>query len=94
MDVLETFDFSRFVPLALNIIGAIIVLILTLYLAGWSKRYTYKKLSKSKIDETLAKFFSNFAKYTILVLGIIAVLGYLEFPLQALRQFWLRLDLP
>lgn len=83
MDVLETFDFSRFVPLALNIIGAIIVLILTLYLAGWSKRYTYKKLSKSKIDETLAKFFSNFAKYTILVLGIIAVLGVFGIPVAS-----------
>ncbi len=60
---------------AVNIIGALLLLLVAWIIAGWVGGATARGLRKANVDETLAKFFSNFAKYTVLVLAILACLG-------------------
>lgn len=54
---------------------ALLLLFLVFVVAGWAKRLTKRGLEKTKVDVTLTKFFSNMARYTVLVVGLIAVLG-------------------
>lgn len=75
MDVLETFDFSTFVPIILDVIGAIILLIVTFVVASWAGRAARRSAGRSKLDPTLAQFFAGLARYSVLVLGGLAVLS-------------------
>lgn len=71
------FDFSTsaLVPLLMNVTGAIVLLILTFILAGWARRATRAAVERSRLDPTLARFFASVARYTVLLLGTLAVLG-------------------
>ena len=68
-------DASAFVPLLMNLLGAILLLIVTVIVAGWAKRATRRMVERSDLDPTLAAFFSSLARYTVLILGGLAVLG-------------------
>ncbi len=74
-------DFSLFgldaSTLALYGIEAITVLIafaILLIVAGWVKNLVSTTLTKAKLDVTLAKFFSNLARYAVLIMGILGIL--------------------
>ncbi len=54
---------------------ALLLLFLVFVIAGWAKRLTKRTLEKTRVDVTLTKFFSNMARYIVLVVGLIAVLG-------------------
>ncbi len=56
-------------------ITALLLLFLVFVIAGWAKRLTKRALERTKVDVTLTKFFSNMARYTVLIVGLIAVLG-------------------
>ena len=57
-------------------VGALFMLVAAFIVAGWVKRITYKALEKAKVEITLTKFFSNFARYVVLTVAIVAILGY------------------
>ena len=61
--------------LFLNIMGAIVLLVVTFVVAGWAQRATRTVVERSELDPTLAAFFSSLARYTVLVLGGLTVLG-------------------
>lgn len=75
MDVIETFDFSIVVPILLNILGALLLLIVTFVAAGWAQRAARRAVERSKMDPTLSEFFASLARYTVLILGVLAVLS-------------------
>lgn len=75
MEILETFDYSSLVPILLNVIGAIVLLIITFVVAGWAKRATRRSVERSELDSALGRFFSSLARYAVLILGGLAVLG-------------------
>ncbi len=56
------------------IVVAIVLIIVVLILASWAKRLTVKATSKARVELTLAKFFGNLVKWTILVIGALTVL--------------------
>jgi small conductance mechanosensitive channel len=61
---------------ALNILGALLLLIAGWLVAGWVHRYTNRALSRIKrVDATLRSFVTNLVRYAILVLVIVAVLA-------------------
>jgi small conductance mechanosensitive channel len=61
---------------AFDVIGALVILIVGWMIAGWAGRTTRKTLEKSsRVDNTLAPFFSNIVRYLILAVVVIAVLG-------------------
>lgn len=60
----------------LSVIGAILILIIGLWLAGRIGAWVRRASTRSgKVDETLGIFFGNLARYTVLAFTIIAVLN-------------------
>ena len=60
---------------AIRIIGVLVLLIVAWIISGWMGRMTIRALEKANVDETLRKFFGNMAKYTVLILAVLACLG-------------------
>ncbi len=59
----------------LNIIFAILILIIGMMAANWTRNLVIKVCNKSKtIDTTLAAFFSSLARYVVIIFTILAVL--------------------
>jgi small conductance mechanosensitive channel len=56
---------------------AIILIILVFIVASWVSKLTGKAVRKAKVEETLARFLSNIARYIILIAGGVAILGTL-----------------
>lgn len=56
-------------------VTALLLLIVVFIVAGWAKRIVKRGLDKTNVDVTLTKFFSNMARYIVLIVGLIAVLG-------------------
>ena len=71
----ETFDYSRLVPFALDLLGALALLIAIIWAAGWARKITQRSLDRSRLDRTLTRFAANLARYGVLVLGGLAVLS-------------------
>ena len=67
---------SNVQPFLLPVIGALVLIFAAFFVAGWVKRLTLRGLKKTKLDITLAKFFANFLRYTILIVALVAILGY------------------
>jgi small conductance mechanosensitive channel len=60
----------------LDILGAIVILIVGMIVAGWAQRATQRALGKIKrLDETLRVFFASIVKYGIIIFVILAVLN-------------------
>ncbi len=58
-----------------NVVGALLALFLGRIVAGWVRRLMVRAFDKSKFDATLARFFSNAARYAILTFTVLGVLG-------------------
>lgn len=56
-------------------IVALGMLIVAFIVAGWVKRLTFKALTKANVEMTLTKFFANFARYVVLIVAVVAILG-------------------
>ncbi|MGI1664118.1 mechanosensitive ion channel family protein [Palleronia sp. KMU-117] len=62
--------------LLMNVLGALAIIILALIVSGWTKRAISRTPQRIRhFDPTLASFFGNVAKYLILVIAAITVLG-------------------
>ncbi|MEX1147805.1 MAG: mechanosensitive ion channel domain-containing protein, partial [Sphingomonadales bacterium] len=60
----------------MSVLAAIIILIVGLWVASWSKRTIQKQLNKRQnFDKMLAGFLSSLVKYLIIAFTVIAVLG-------------------
>jgi small conductance mechanosensitive channel len=56
---------------------ALVLIIAVFILAGWTRKIVGKAVRKAKVEETLARFLSNMARYLVLVAGGVAILGTL-----------------
>ena len=72
----------------LDLVGAIVLLILTWIVSRWARRATTKGLKKADFDETLTKFFGNLIGWGILVLGVIAILGIFGISTASLSRLF------
>lgn len=60
----------------LNVVAALLILIIGLWFAGWTKRAIERQLSKREnMDRMLSSFLSSLVKYLIIAFTVIAVLG-------------------
>lgn len=64
------------IGLSLNLAGALAILVVGFIAAGWVARLIQKAAAKRDLDPTLIKFFSNIARYVVVVLGVVSALGY------------------
>jgi len=62
------------------IVFTIVLLVAVLVVASWAKNLTIRAASKARVEATLAKFFGNLVRWTLLVVGFIAILGVLGIP--------------
>jgi len=60
---------------AVSVSKAIVLLIVVWVVGGQARRASLRGFEKAKFDVTLAKFFSSLIRWTILLLGMLAVLG-------------------
>ena len=75
MQMFQNFDVNSLMPLLMDVAGALVLLIITFVVAGWAKRATRRSMERSDLDTTLRRFFSSLARYMVLILGGLAVLG-------------------
>jgi small conductance mechanosensitive channel len=61
---------------ALNVAGALLILLLGFFVAGRVASSIRKSSDKRNLDPTLARFFANIARYVIVILAGISALGY------------------
>jgi small conductance mechanosensitive channel len=60
----------------LDVLGAIVILVIGLIVAGWAQRTTRRALTKvNRLDETLRGFFASIVKYVIIIFVVLAVLN-------------------
>lgn len=74
-DLLQSIDTDMLVSMGLSVLFALVLIIVALFVAGWAKRATSRGLDRANVDPTLGKFFSNLARYLVLIIAGIAVLG-------------------
>lgn len=60
-----------------RILLALVLIIAVFILASWASKLTGKAVRKAKVEETLARFLSNIARYIVLIAGGVAILGTL-----------------
>jgi len=73
-DFIQSVDTAYLLDLGLNVVAALAIIVIALFIAGWAKRGTTRALDRANVDPTLGKFFSNMARYLILIIAGIAVL--------------------
>lgn len=56
---------------------AIVLIIAVFIAAGWARKIVGKAVRKANVEETLARFLSNMARYIVLIAGGVAILGTL-----------------
>jgi len=59
----------------LRVVGVLVVVVLTFIVAGWTRRAMLRSFEKTRFDPTLGRFFSNLARYAILVAALLGCLG-------------------
>lgn len=69
------FDAQTLALYGVSALKVIVIVFVGWLLAGWARRFTRKALTRAKLELTLAKFLSNLAKWAILALVFITVLG-------------------
>lgn len=57
------------------IVKAVLLIIAVLVASGWARRIVIGTTRRAKLDETLSKFFGNMARWAVMLLGGMAVLG-------------------
>ncbi len=62
------------IPYALRVLGALGLLFAAWIVAAWARRFTLKQLGRAEFDLTLTKFFSNAARYVVLILAALSCL--------------------
>jgi len=60
-----------------RVLLAVILIIAVFIAAGWARKIVGKAVRKAEVEETLARFLANIARYAVLVAGAVAILGTL-----------------
>ena len=73
MDILEQAQ-ELILTYGLNILGALIIILLGYWLAGYISRWVIKTLAKTNTNEALLRFLSNLIYYAVLAFAVVAAL--------------------
>lgn len=68
------------VELGLNVVGAVVLLVVGRWVAGWLRRLIHRASDRADVDPTLSGFFGTAAYWMILIFVIVAVLGVFGIP--------------
>ncbi len=68
------------IPVVLNIGVGLLILLVALFISGRARRIVEGGARKSRVDETLSKFFGQMAKWAVLILGLVIAIGKIGIP--------------
>ena len=68
------------VPLLTNIGIGIVIIVVSLFIAGRVRSIVAKTMRKARVDETLGSFFSQLARWAIIAIGLVSAIGYMGVP--------------
>jgi len=68
------------VPLLTNIAIGIVIIVVSLLIAGRVRAIVAKTMRKARVDETLGSFFSQLARWAIIAIGLVSAIGYMGVP--------------
>jgi len=67
--------FALIASYGLNVLGALVVLVVGLIVAGWAKKTVQRMMRRTgRVDDTLTGFLGNLVKYAVVAFTVIAVL--------------------
>ena len=66
---------ERAVAMSIRVAGALLFLAVAWMVGAWCRRCVRKALTKTHVDETLSIFLANAARWTVLLLAVLAALG-------------------
>ncbi|MBL0926953.1 MAG: mechanosensitive ion channel family protein [Phycisphaerales bacterium] len=64
-----------------SVVGALVLFFVAWVLARWVRRMVIKGFTRAHVDLTLAKFFGNLAKWSILIFAVITCAGTIGLPI-------------
>ncbi len=67
----------------LQVLGALVFLVVALFLSGWAARASRRALERARIEQTLARFVGKAVRIAILVLAIITCLHIFGVPMTS-----------
>jgi small conductance mechanosensitive channel len=67
-----------------RVVAVLILLSVAWVLGAWVRRMIGRLLDRPQIDQTLARFLGNFAKWVILVMAVVGCLGFFGFNITGL----------
>lgn len=71
---------SAVMPLVINLGIGILIILVTLFLAGRAKSIAIAATRRAEVDATLGSFFGQVAKWAVLAIGVIAAIGKMGVP--------------
>ncbi len=66
------------------IIGAMVIFIVAWFLSKWLRRAVFMAFTRANVDELLAKFFGNMARWAVIAFAVVTCLGTLGFETTSL----------
>ena len=60
---------------SVRVLGVVVLLLVAWIVAAWVRRLTMRAMERGKVDQTIARFGANVARYLILVMAVLACLG-------------------
>jgi len=67
-------------PLVGHIAIGILIILVSVMIAGRARNFVEKAIRRARVDETLAKFFAQLAKWAVIIVGLISAIGYMGVP--------------
>lgn len=68
------------IPVVTNIVVGIVILLIGLWIAGRARKVVETASLKSRVDETLSKFFGQMARWAVLILALVIAIGKIGIP--------------
>ncbi|MEO1338563.1 MAG: mechanosensitive ion channel domain-containing protein, partial [Myxococcota bacterium] len=79
MDNVQLEQLAVYYDLAMPLVGSILLALLILFFGWMASKWAHKLVLRgtrtAKVDEALARFLGNLARYTVLIMTVIAALG-------------------
>ena len=68
------------IPVITNIVVGIVILLVGLWIASRARKVVESASRKSRVDETLSKFFGQMARWGVLILALVIAIGKIGIP--------------
>jgi small conductance mechanosensitive channel len=80
-------DITTLIPLittyAMRVLGVLVLFFVSFRVGAWARRVATRRMERAGIEATLAQFFGASARWLVLVLSFVAILGVFDVPVTS-----------